>query len=173
MPVAISESPSCPHVCWLGQKLGVLMIPLYVDNFSEISKMVTKVYQIIIKDMIKEPEQGKVQKGPSPGTSVLVELGCIVFPTHGYIHQSHRPRSSLNPVGYGFLWRLYHAGLISYWLPFSSEDGVRLKGLSCSSWLDLVTQLPSVNTPSHLIRTKDAPGTPVTQDITRVLGTLY
>ena len=41
----------------------------------------------------------------SAGAFVPVELGCTSLPVYGCVPQ---PGSSLNPILFGFLWRLYH-----------------------------------------------------------------
>lgn len=70
-------------------------------------------------DMDEQPDaevcRAKSERVSSAGTSVAVELGCIILHEKGCVHQ---PESSLNPVLLEFLWRLHHVGMVNYYLHF-------------------------------------------------------
>ena len=77
------------------------------------------VYWFIIKDVMKgtdeqpDEEIHRVRSGRvlSIRALVLWSWGCVTLLAHRYVHQ---PRSSLNPVTWGFLWRVHHIGMIDY-----------------------------------------------------------
>ena len=110
----------------------------------------------------------------STGASVPMELGYTTFPAHRCVHW---PRSSLNPILFGFPWRLHHIihdqSLTQSPAPLSFlENGGWGQKFQASNHrlVFLVTNTHPEGTheptKSHLIRIKD---TPITQEISRDL----
>lgn len=77
--------------------------------------MLTSLLKDIIKDKDEQSGEGipKLRSGRflSAGASVPVDLGCFTLPIYGCVHQ---PKSSLNSVLLGILWRLRHIGVIDH-----------------------------------------------------------
>ena len=89
-----------------------------LEQLTELRETHLSVYYMIKemrKDTDEEPDEeihrARSGKVLSAGAYVPVELAGTVIPAHGYVHQ---PRSFLNPVFWGFLWKLHHIGIISH-----------------------------------------------------------
>lgn len=63
----------------------------------------------MVKDTDKQPDEEQ-RKFLSRGASIPAEWGYAAL-AHGCVYQLRR---SLNPILWGFLWKLHHIGLMNY-----------------------------------------------------------
>ena len=88
-----------------------------LEQLTELRETLT--FTSLLRDTIKDADEQtdeevhRVRSGSVPRTaaSVPAELGCIALLVCGCVHQ---PGSSLNPVIWGFLWRLYQLGMTDH-----------------------------------------------------------